>query len=212
MQPVDPPSAGRRNQKGDVERNLASLGNILRAIIVLIGLLPSVVIITGLIDIPPNLQQLVKIVTIPVSIVGIITIIALGDDIARWSPRKTALIFIICLALGASSTVAYFLFAKGHVIEFKDERLVAPIHPSERVRAIIAPYDDQYDQALENSPRSDELRDLLAQESVVATIVMIVLMVLSQLLLVTAIVGSAWKLVVGTVSNPPVRAPRRPRS
>jgi hypothetical protein len=162
------------------------VGNVLKVALVILGLIPSVAVLAGLIHIPPSLQQLVQIVTVPVSIVAVTATLVLSEEIGRWSYRRAALIFVVAAVLGASSAVGYFLFAGRCVIEYKDERIVAPMHPSQRIRDIIAVYNNQYDEALEHSPRNDELRELLAKENAGTTILMILLMVASQLLLVTA--------------------------
>src|SRR3954469_8282209 len=130
------------------EAKITSVGNVLKVALVILSLIPSVAVLAGLIDIPPSLQQLVQIVTVPVSIVAVTATLVLADEIGRWSYRKAVAIFVAAAVLGASSAVGYFLFAGRCVIEYKDERIVAPIHPSKRIRDIIAVYDNQYDQAL----------------------------------------------------------------
>lgn len=202
--PVEPPprAAGTRKRRVSLNRRIASAGNILKGVVALLGLLPSVAVIVGLIDIPPSLGQLVKIVTVPVSIVAILAIIAKGEDIARWSANRAAIIFGACALAGSVAAVSYYIFADRHVFEFQDVRMVSPIDPSADIREIIKEWDDQYDQALENSARSDELKALLSRESTSAVVVMILLMVAAQLLLVVAMVGIAWRLAVGADREP----------
>ncbi|HEX8625330.1 MAG TPA: hypothetical protein VF782_09645 [Allosphingosinicella sp.] len=168
----------------------------------LLGLLPSAAVIVGLIDIPPSLGQLVKIVTVPVSIVAILAIIAKGEDIARWSANRAAIVFGACALVGSVAAVSYYIFADRHVFEFQDVRMVSPIDPSPEILEIIKEWDDQYDLALENSGRNDELKGRLSRESTSAVVVMILLMVLAQLLLVVAMVGIAWRLAMGTDAEP----------
>jgi hypothetical protein len=169
---------------------------LVKALIGFLGLLPSVAVITNMIDIPPSLGQLVKIVTIPVSVIAIIGLFAQRRAIRRWSGRKAAIVFGGCALFGVAAAISYYFFAQAHVFEYQGERMVSPIGPSAEIRGIIEPWDDRYDQALDNSPYADRLQDLLKAESALAVIVMILLMAACQLLLVTAMVGFAWKLVV----------------
>jgi hypothetical protein len=191
--PVDGPPAGPPKS---LRARIGSMGNLVKAVIAFLALLPSVAVITDMIDIPPSLGQLVKIVTVPVSVVAIIGLFAQRRTIRRWSGRKAAIVFGCCALFGSAAAVSYYFFAEAHVFEYQGARMVSPIGPSAEIRNIIEPWDDRYDQALDNSPYKDRLQDLLKEESALAVIVMILLMAACQLLLVTAMVGSAWKLVV----------------
>jgi hypothetical protein len=202
VEPPPPPRTKARRRPISLNRRIASAGNILKGVVALLGLLPSVAVIVGLIDIPPSLGQLVKIVTVPVSIVAILAIIAKGEEIARWSANRAAIVFGACALAGSVAAVSYYIFADRHVFEFQDVRMVSPIEPSADIREIIKEWDDQYDQALENSARSDELKVLLTRESTSAVVAMILLMVTAQLLLVVAMVGIAWRLAVSPDPEP----------
>lgn len=186
--PPPPPAAG-------VADDIASAGNVIKAIVALLALLPPLAVITGLIDIPPSLGQLVKIVTVPVSVIAVMGIFAQRRAISRWSASRAILVFGACALLGSACAVSYYIFAGTHVIEYRDERLVKPIAPSPEIEEIVDAWGGQYDQALAYSPLGEELRRRLGEESVSAILVMIGLMVLAQLLLVAAMVGFAWHLV-----------------
>lgn len=175
---------------------LVSLTGALKSLIALLGLLPSAALLTGMIEIPESLDRLVKLVTLPVSVVAIVTIVVHGATIQRWSPNRAMAVFGACALLCVATAATYYIVAQRHVFEYRGERMVAPLNPSDETRDIIRPWSNRYDQALDNSPRSDRLEELLRSERIPAQIVMFLLMLSCQLLLVVSMVGSAWKLAL----------------
>lgn len=178
----------------------------MKAVIALLGLLPSVALLTGMIEIPPSLERLVKLVTVPLSIVAIVAIMLQASAIRRWSPRRATVVFGSCVLIGMVAAATYYLVAESCVFEYRGDRMISGLRPSRETRDIIEPWANRYDQALDNSPRSDRLRELLRTERVLTLVVMFLLMVVSQLLWVIAIVGSALKLLLQSGSR---RRPRR---
>ncbi|MFL6845773.1 MAG: hypothetical protein ACJ8ER_12925 [Allosphingosinicella sp.] len=172
--------------------------NLLKAVVGLLGLLLPALVVTTLIEIPLSLAELVKIITIPTSVVAVLAIFLLGDAIRRWTIRRALIVFAICVLVGSSSAITFYLFAPRHVFLCKGERLVSPMTDSARIHDIIEPFDNDYCRALRRSPVKKELRESLATGSVATVIVMILLMVATVLFLVGAMIGIAWKAIVGT--------------
>lgn len=189
------PAPGGAPARAGAGGELAAVGNIVKAIVALLGLLPSVALLTGLIEIPASLERLVKLVTVPLGIVAIAAIMLQAPAIRRWSAGRAIAVFGACVIAGAAAAATYYVIAERCAFEYRGERMVSPLDPSAEIRDIILAWGNRYDQALEYSPRSDRLQELLRSERVPTLIAMFLLMVVSQLLSVIAIVGSALKLV-----------------
>lgn len=202
-----PPEPGQATQSANsqpvagqpptIGQQIAESSNLLKGVGLLLAALPPLAVITGLVDIPPTLEQIVKMVTLPISIVTVLGIYVIGDTIARMSPRRAFLIFGLSALLGASLTVGYFVIAHPRIVSVGEERIVIPISPSEKIVEIVEPYDFNYQEALRNSPDKDELRNQLRQQQGPTVALMIALMVLAQILLVAGMVGLLAKAVLG---------------
>jgi hypothetical protein len=200
MSDTTPPAPGQgpASAPETLTPKVAETTNLLKAVIGLLGLLLPTVVVTTLIEIPLTLGTLVKLITFPTSVVAVVGIFLLGETIRRWTVKKALAIFLIYALAGSCSATTFYLFAPQHIRECNGERLILPMSDSTRIRQIIRPFDDSYCKALRRSPVSEELRKLLAAESVPTVIVMILLMVGTVLFLVGAMIGIAWKAIVGT--------------
>lgn len=200
--------------KDRVER----LGGLIKALAAVVALLPGVAVLTGLVDIPPTLVQLVQMLSVTVSLLVLIAVILLTDRLRRLRAEAVVAMIAVAAVAGAGLATAYFQFAKSHiaVVESAGEeiRYLIPLAPSPRVRQIVAPYGDDYNEALQTSLERRELARLLEQEGGDSAAVMIALMVLAQALLIGAVVAGAWKLTSddGAAAAPRVHRTAQPPS
>ena len=180
-----------------LETQIDATGKIIKAIGVLIALVPVVAIMTGLVAIPPSLAQLSKMLTFMATAIGIITIMTLSDWIIRISNKRAAVLLMGAALVGCGLATYYWQFAKRHVVEFErgsTEQVILPMRPSAEIKKIVGAYGDDYLEALNVSPDKDRLLSLIDEQNASAAILILALLVLSQMLLVTSVVGGAWRL------------------
>lgn len=194
--PSAAPGAPTPNQPKSVSEQLKEASGLLKGTGLLLAALPPLAVITGLVSIPPTLGQLVKLVTVPISIVVVLIIFILGESISRLSPLRSVLIFGSLVVAGAAASVAYFAFAGSHIVSGVDGPVVVPLQPSTQITEIVAPYDWDWEEALEHSADNERLAELMRQESASAVVLMVLLMVLAQVLMVAGMVGALWNIVV----------------
>ena len=194
---------------------LGGLATLIKAVIGLLALLPGVAVLTGLIDIPPSLVDLVKALSIFAGIAVLIAILLLSGTIRALSGRTVALLTLSAVVLGGGFAVAYRAVAARQVVVVETgrevERFVVPLTPSAEIRRLVAPYGGDYAEALMTSVRAERLHQLMEEESGSAVALMIALMVVAQTLMVGGIVVGGWKLAMTDRAAAPKGEPRRRR-
>jgi hypothetical protein len=179
---------------------LGGLGNLIKALVALLALLPGVAVLTGLIDIPPTLVDLVKALSLFTGIGVLIAILLLSKPIRALRGRTVALMTVCAVVLGAGFAVAYRAVATRQVVIVtmgdQVERFVVPLAPSKEIGRLVDPYGGDYAEALMTSVRAERLHQLMDEESGGAVALMIALMVAAQTLMVGGIVVGGWKLTM----------------
>ena len=202
----------------DLTRRLATLSNLIKAMIAVLALLPGAAVLTGLIDIPPTLVELVKALSVFAGIGILIAILLLSDSIRRLGGRTVAVLTLASVLLGGGFAMGYRSVASRQVVVVTTdagiERFVIPLAPSDEIARLVLPYRDDYAEALMTSVRAERLRQLMEEESGSAVALMVVLMVLAQTLLVGGLLVGGWKLAMADEApaakpGPSPRAKRR---
>jgi hypothetical protein len=194
----------------DLRDQFANLNWLIKAIGALIAILPGIAILLGLVDIPPDLKDLIKYVSFGISLVIIIAVILLTPSIKRLSRGWAAVIILVCVALGSASAIASWSYGSSHIVSVPYEdgvrQYVIPSQPSAQLRALTMPFGGDYVEALQVHVQRDRIVELMRRESA-GTILRIVLLFLSaQALLIIAIVLGAWK-VTATMKAKPAASP-----
>jgi len=195
-----------------IER-IQNAGLIVKGILALMVLLPSLTVFLKLVDIPPTVGGVIYIIGTCVSIAVILSIILLTDVIERMSNTKLVICSGLALAMGSFCLTQYAPFAFSHLVPFVREdgnaaKVLAPMSPSEDIlkhvphRTPGRPTVSEYTDALQMAAESDELERLMARASWRTMVVMLLLLVCSEVLLIAPIVALAWKLAGGTISPP----------
>jgi flagellar basal body-associated protein FliL len=209
-----------------VTERLKSVETLVKALAALLALMPGIAVLTGLIDIPPTLVQLVKALSFFVSIVVLIGILLISQRIRRMTGTAVAILALGAVVVGAAGAVGYWSFAGRHIVvvesadgegEAQTERYLVPMRPSAEIQRLVAPYSGDYAEALLTSNQRARLRQLMDQDSGGTAALMIVLLVLAQTLLVAGVAAGAWKLAMsdeddqtgksGAALPPPYSAP-----
>jgi Ca2+/Na+ antiporter len=185
--------------------------NTIKGIAAIIALFPGIAVLLRLVEIPPSLADLVKVISFSISGVVLIAVFLLSDRISRLSREKVALFSIVAVLLGAACSYAYFRFADSHtvVVELPDgskDKYIVPLSPSAPLLEAVEAWDDSYEKALQLSPDREDLKRSMDRESGPSMLVMILLLVFSELLLVAPVVAAAWRLAAGP------QQPTRPRA
>jgi hypothetical protein len=194
-----------------------SLGKMIKAIIAVLALLPGAAVLTGLIDIPPTLVELVKALSVFAGIVLLAGIALLSPVIARIRTATVVAVAVGGVVAGAGFAVGYRSFADRHIVlidaDGAVERFVIPSAPSPAVDRIVEPYGGDYAEALMASPRRERLRLLMEEESGASVAMMVVLMLAAQTLMVGGVAIAGWKLALAdeapAAPKPPARRPAR---
>lgn len=201
-----------------LRERIENVGNLIKALIAFLGLLPGIAILTGLISIPPSLADLVKMLSIFICIVALVLVLLATHWIQRTGGAVVGGLALVAVIAGASCASAYWSFANRHIVIIEPapgqvERHVVPLQPSAEIQALMAPYHGDYVEALETSNRSARLGQLMDDESGSAVGIMIALLLISQVLLVGGVVAAAWKVALGDEAAlnpqplPPQQAP-----
>lgn len=189
-------------------KQIESAGNAIKAVAGIIALFPGIVVLLGLVAIPPSLADLVKIISFSISGVVLLAVFLMGDRIQRLSKGRTVFYTVTAVVLGAACATFYFQFANRHTVIVETgpasaETYIIPLDPSERIREVVAPLDYDYKVALQAATQRAELRRWMVDESGSSMAVMIVLLVLSQILLVAPVVAAAWRLAAAPDAQGP---------
>jgi DMSO/TMAO reductase YedYZ heme-binding membrane subunit len=204
-----------------IER-IQSAGNVVKAVIGLMALFPGIAVLIALVDIPPSLGQTIKVIAFSVCVVVVLSVFLLDDWLARLR-RKLAIVgALLGVIAGAACLQAYRGFAQAHVVEINapppHNLYIAPRTPSQDILNIVDPVSPgrptviEYRQALGGSNNSDQLKQLMDQESGWTTVIMIALLILSEVLLIAPVVALVWKLASSDSTDgagPPARPRRR---
>lgn len=187
-----------------LKQRIEAMGTIIKALVALLALMPGIAVLTGLIDIPPTLVQLVQALSFFVSVAVLIGILLASQLIRGMSSSAVALIAFASVLAGAAAAVGYWSFAGSHIVvvsgagegDEDKERFVVPLRPSAEVERLVAPYGGDYAEALKTSNQRVRLQRLLEAESGGTAALMIVLLVLAQTLLVAGVAAGAWRLTM----------------
>ncbi len=184
-------------------------GNLIKGIAALIGFVPVAVLLFGLVEIPPSLSNLIKVLSFFISTAAIISIIMLRSSIRRFSDTVAAGIIMAVILLGSISAICYWRVADKHVLVTRVgtsdilDRVVLPLNPSPEIQHLVEPFKprngyraakESYRAAIYTGRRGSELRSMIEQENTSAIILMLVLLVSANVLLVFGIVAGAWKI------------------
>jgi hypothetical protein len=184
---------------------LSRAGALIKAVGALLALLPGIAILLGLVAIPPSLADLIKFISIFVSVAVVLAVMLLSKPIARMGTGAAAAIVVICALVGAGLATTYFTFARNHVVAVQDgpetRQYLIPLHPSAEIAQLMEPYEGDYVEALETSVQRQELAQALDRESGGTMALIVVLLISAQTLVITAIVVGAWKLTGRNLRN-----------
>jgi hypothetical protein len=202
-----------------LKQRLDNLGGLVKAVLAVLALLPGVAVLTGLVDIPPSLADLVKALSMFAGVAVLIVILLLSDAIRRARAALVIFLTVAAVIAGGGAALGYRSLAGRHVLvlELGDEveRHVVPLHPSAGIRRIVEPYGGDYAEALLTSVRKERLRQLMEEESGSSVVLMVALMVIAQTLMVGGVLAGGWKLAMRDESDggpePAPKAGRRPR-
>ncbi len=179
---------------------IGAMGNVIKAAAAVVATLPGVAILTGLIPIPKELTTVVTFICAFVGIACILSVVLLSQAISRAKPARFVAAVLILAVVGSTTSASYYLFAKRLVVVIEDGESgkssahIIPLSPSKKLVQLLGPYPDDYREALETSGQRFRLMDYMNRENASAVALLILLLVLSQALLVSAIAVAAWRI------------------
>lgn len=196
-----------------ITERIQSAGNLVKVIGGVILLFPGVAILLGLVDIPPSLADMVKVIAYSVCAAVLLAVFLMDEPIRRLSNKWAAILGIAAVLLGGACVVGYYSFANRYVVEVdapagEESKFIAPRQPSEELLRLVDPVTPgrptitEYKQAIEGSADNEYLKERMTRESGSTMIFMILLLVLSEVLLIAPVVAIAWKLVSGPPGAP----------
>lgn len=186
-------------------RAFQKAGNVIKGLAALVALFPGVAIIFGLVDIPPTLADMVKVISFSVSLIVLISVFLVRARIVAMSNDRAAIVAAAAVFVGAACLTAYYQFGREYTVvlgtQAQPEPHIIPLNPSPEIRAQVDLFGGDYDEALRMGPESESLKLLMRRESTSTIIIMVLLLVLSQVLLIAPVVGAAWKLAGAPALN-----------
>jgi hypothetical protein len=187
----------------------ATTGNVIKGAAALIALFPGIAVIFDLVDIPPTVIQLVRIISFSVGIIVLLAVFLLRDRIVAMSNERAAILGVVAVLIGAASLTGYYQFASRHTVIIPVEgtdrvdRYVIPLNPTPEIRTPVEIFGGDYDEALRMSPEAETLKIRMRDQQGSSVVIMVLLLVLSQVFLVAPVVAAAWKLVGAPVMDGP---------
>ena len=166
----------------------------------LIGAVPLIALLMNLVTLPPSLSDIVKLVSFFITAVVILSVMMLRRQITQMKPGLAAALVGALVIAGAISAVAFWRFADAHVVRIERDgtttTYVAPLHPEPNLREAVAAFGG-YPEAIVSPVGPQVVRQMKAGEGS-AVLTMFVLLVAANVLLVSSVVGGAWK-VAGSI-------------
>lgn len=197
----------------DMNEEISAVGRIIQAITALLGLMPAIAVLAGLVDIPPDLADLIRVLTFFASAAVILGIILMRGTIRRAKAGPMAGFVLGAILLGSVAATSYWLLAVDHIVTIrygdKVERDVVPLHPTRRITDVRDAFGGSYEQALVTYPQRDDLRRWMREESKSASVLLLFLLVAANVLLVSGLVVGAWR-AAGTCRSTKKTAPSPP--
>ncbi|QKG71880.1 hypothetical protein [Erythrobacter mangrovi] len=184
---------------GIIER-MKSVEGLIKAIAALLALLPAFALLKGVVNIPPDVDDLITFISAAVGLVVVVVVLLATRWIDATRNRWVGLGALLAVIVGAGTAVAYFDYAGDHIVvipamdEEDSERIVIPDAPSDELQALVRPYGGDYVEAMQLHVRRDRIRQLVESENTGATVRIIVLLVLAQILVTGGLVLGLWKL------------------
>lgn len=192
-----------------VEGRFEGAGLVIKAVIAVIAFFPGLAALFGLVPIPEPIQRLVQFISFSLGAAVLIAIPLLDKRIRRARPETVSILTILAILIGSGLAFTYFRVAETHTVRVtiedgasppegaaaqpREEVLLVPLNPSAEIQQITAPFGGEYEEPLHNSPRADELRRLMARERGSTTLLLVVLLVLTQILMTAPVVAIAWR-------------------
>jgi uncharacterized membrane protein YdbT with pleckstrin-like domain len=169
---------------------------VIKAIGGIAALLPSAAILLGVVPLPPDVHALLQWLSTGLSLVLIAMMLLFAEAVERWAKHVTALLIGALFCVGVVIATGYYGFARDHIIEqpMGGEQLVLPLHQSKELRSLLAPYGEDYSEALATSIQRERIVELLNDESGSAVLAMVTLLLLAQAFMVAAILLGAVRL------------------
>lgn len=186
---------------------LTNTNNLIKIAVGVLAFFPGIALYRELIQVPPSIIGVAHIVSFSVSILVLVCIPLLSDQIRALTKKRAVVYAFIAVILGAMSLFGYLQFAQSHIVtamtEEGENQFLIPLFPNREILEIVRPMEgtvlaDSYRPALETSGRRLELRDRMKQESWDSFILMVGLLILSQILLVAPPVAAAWRATSDT--------------
>jgi hypothetical protein len=195
---------------------IKNAGTIVKAVIGLMTLFPGIAILTGLVEIPPTVGNMIYVISFSVSVLVILSIFLLTDRIQKLSNGRAVAYALAALIGGGVCLTFYVPYATSNLVPFlKDDgtadRVLKPRSPSgEILRSVMHedpghPTVAEYTAALQMAPNRVPLRQMMVSQSWSTMAMMLLLLVLSEALLIAPVVGLAWKLA-GAAMEPDAAA------
>jgi hypothetical protein len=177
-----------------------------RALAPLLAALPSVAVLGGFIVVPPDIRQVVSVLSVSAVAIAVACVVLLGDKIARMhAALVTASVFGAMLA-GIAAAGGYWSFADRHLLAIHYEGAVTyyvlPLSPSPETQQIVEAHGGDYAQALTASDDGAHLGELIGAENRSALAIMATLLIAAQLLLGLGLAGG-MRLLFGDPTTDP---------
>ena len=184
---------------------LSAASGLLKSGCSLVAAMPSAAILTGVVPIPASVLQLTEYITSVVTVALVLAILLAGEAIDRLPKAVTAVLILLGSVGGGLAAIGYYSFTSDHVVRIlgsPNVELIIPSSPSPELRTLMAPYDDDYSEALATSIQRERITELVNRDNSGTILEMITLLVAAQILIVSAVVIGAWRLAHGETVSP----------
>ena len=176
-----------------------TVANVIKGAAMLAAAAPGVAMLVNVVPVPPTIENLITASSLAVGAAIVISIMILRRSIQNASAPLLAIGVVIFALGGAWAAMKYVEFATVYVVSFVntehvEERVVVPVTPSPELAAILGDFNGDYAEALVSGIRGPRVRQLVNEGHGPTYTRLVCYLLLAQILLLTAIVGGAWKV------------------
>jgi hypothetical protein len=202
-------------------KSMDGVGLIIKGVAAIYALFPGLAVALHMVEIPPSLGDLVKIIAFSVSGTVIIAVFLLDRRVRRISNERAVLLSVGGVVVGGMLLIGYFWFATAYTAKVVDPPgvttpYIVPMHPTAEIVRIVHPANGynptifEYERAMRMETDRARLKKAVGEENIFTVIVMILLLVFSEVLLIAPVVMVAWKLAGARIISAPSDARPEP--
>lgn len=176
-----------------------NLAKVLKGVAALVAAAPGVAMLAKVVPVPPPEDSVIAAITLAFGAGVVLAVMLLQDWLRKFSAMVVSVVVVFFMLAGAFMAMQYASFTNAQIVHYEnvhkvEVRVIKPVTPSTELRQIMANFDDDYPEALNNPIVGPKVGRLLETESRSTQFWLVVYLLAAQTLLLIGFVAGAWKL------------------